>query len=153
MTAAPRVPNMQASGTSRFGFSTADEFCAADSIPRKAHRVSAMLDPIPWPRLSPWGFQAAEKVSPLNQIRPRKERKPAGRRTPQTVTEPILPVTLGPPKLATVVSQRRPITPIVVATAVEASQGKKEARYPTAEIAIATLPMASERKYRKKTIK
>ena len=50
------------------------------------------------------------------------------RMTPQTVTEPIFPVTLGPPKFATVVSQRRPMTPMVVATAVEDSQGKKEAR-------------------------
>src|SRR4051794_16181548 len=153
MTAAPRVPNMQASGTSRFGFSTAAEFCAADSIPRKAHRVRAMLEPIPAPRLSPWGFQAAEKVSDLNQSHPTKEMKPTGRMTPQTVMEPIFPVTLGPPKFATVVSQRRPMTPMVVATAVEDSQGKKEARLPTAEIAMATLPMASERKYRKNTMK
>src|SRR3954453_7217608 len=119
MTAAPRVPSMHAIGTSRFGFSTAEEFCAADSIPRKAHRVSAMLDPIPSPRPSPWGFQAAEKVSPLNQSHPAKEMKPTGRMTPQTVIEPILPVRLGPPKFATVVSQRSPITPMVVATAVE----------------------------------
>ena len=119
---------MQASGTSRFGFSTAAEFCAADSIPRKAHRVRAMLEPIPAPRLSPWGFQAAEKVSDLNQSHPRKEMKPTGRMTPQTVIEPIFPVTLGPPKFATVVSQRRPMTPMVVATAVDDSQGKKEAR-------------------------
>src|SRR5262245_19519185 len=153
MTAAPRVPNMHASGTSRLGFSTAEEFCAADSIPRKAHRVSAMLEPMPSPRLRWWGFQAAEKVSPLNQIHPRKEMKPTGRITPQTVMEPIFPVTLGPPKFANVVIQSSPITPMVVATAVEESQGKKEARYPTAEIAIATLPMARERKYRKKTMK
>ena len=79
--------------------------------------------------------------------------KPTGRMTPQTVTEPIFPVTLGPPKFATVVSQRSPITPMVVATVVEESQGKKEARYPTAEIAMATLPIASEMKYRKKTMK
>src|SRR5262245_32049994 len=128
MTAAPRVPNMHASGTSRFGFSTAEEFWAADSIPRKAQRVSAMLEPIPSARLSPCGFQAAEKVSDLNQIHPRNEMKPTGRMTPQTVTEPIFPVTLGPPKFAMVVSQRSPMTPMVVATVVEESQGKKEAR-------------------------
>ena len=41
---------MQASGTSRFGFSTAAEFCAADSMPRKAHSVSEMLEPMPSPQ-------------------------------------------------------------------------------------------------------
>ena len=97
-------------------------------MPRKAHSVSAMLEPIPSPRLSPWGFHAAEKVSDLNQNQPRKDRKPTGRMTPQTVMEPILPVTLGPPKFAMVVSQSSPMTPMVVATAVEDSQGKKEAR-------------------------
>jgi hypothetical protein len=127
MTAAPSVPNMQARGTSRLGFSTAEEFCAADSIPRNAHRVSAILEFIPWPRLSPCGFQAAEKVLPLNQNQPIKERRPTGRMTPQTVTEPILPVTLGPPKFATVVSQSSPMTPMVVATGVEDSHGKKPA--------------------------
>ncbi len=66
--------------------------------------------------------------------------------TPQTVTDPIFPVMDGPPKLATVVSQSRMITPIHVAIGVEDSQGTKVARYPTAEIAIATLPIASDRK-------
>src|SRR5262249_10235207 len=127
MTAAPRVPNMQASGTSRLGFSTADEFCAADSIPRKAQSVSAMLEPIPSPRLSPCGFQASAKVLLLNQNQPANDRNPTGMITPQPATEPILPVTLGPPKLATVVSQRSPITPMVVATGVEASHGKNVA--------------------------
>src|SRR5678815_4420510 len=128
MTAAPRVPNMQASGTSRFGFSTADEFCAADSIPRNAQSVSAILEPRPAPMLSPCGFQAAEKVAELNQNQPMIERSPTGRMTPQTVMEPIFPVTLGPPKFANVVSQISPMTPIVVAMGVAASQGKKLAR-------------------------
>jgi hypothetical protein len=44
---------MQASGTLRFGFSTAAEFCAADSMPRNAHSVSAMLESIPFRKLSP----------------------------------------------------------------------------------------------------
>ena len=90
MTAAPSVPNMQASGTSRFGFSTASEFWAADSMPRKAHSVSAMLEPMPAPRLMPWGFQAAENVAPLNQNQPMIESAPTGMITPHTVTEPIL---------------------------------------------------------------
>ena len=63
MTAAPSVPNMQASGTLRFGFSTAAEFCAADSMPRKAHSVSEMLEPMPCAMLRPCGFQAAANVS------------------------------------------------------------------------------------------
>ncbi len=52
---------MQASGTSRFGFSTAEAFCDADSMPRKAHSVSEMLEPMPSPRLMPFGFQAARR--------------------------------------------------------------------------------------------
>ena len=80
---------MQASGTSRLGFSTAEAFCEADSMPRKAHSVSEMLEPMPWTMLRPFGFQAAANVSPLNQNQPRKAMKPTGRITPQTVTEPI----------------------------------------------------------------
>src|SRR5215510_14700334 len=100
MTAAPSVPNMQARGTFFFGFSTAEEFWAADSMPRNAHNVSAMLDPIHWPSERPCGFHAAAKVSLLNQNQPMMQSAPTGMMTPQTVTEPILPVTLGPPKLA-----------------------------------------------------
>src|SRR3954454_5155667 len=128
MTAAPSVPNMQASGTSRFGFSTAEEFCAADSMPRNAHKVSEMLEPMPAPRLKPCGFHAAANVSPLNQNQPITHSRPTGRMTPQTVTEPILPVTLGPPKVATVVSHSSAITPTQVAIGVEDSQGKNDAR-------------------------
>src|SRR5678815_2610650 len=128
MTAAPSVPNRQASGTFFFGFSTAAEFCAADSMPRNAHNVSATLEPMPCARLSPCGFHAAAKVSLLNQNQPRNEMNPTGMITPQTVIEPIFPVSPGPPKLATVVSHKRPITPMQVQTGVEDSTGKKEAR-------------------------
>src|SRR5262245_5967144 len=153
MTAAPSVPNKQASGTLRFGFSTALEFCAADSIPRKAQSVSAILDPMPSPRLRPCGFQAASNVSELNQSQPANDRKPTGMMTPHTVIEPILPVTLGPPKFATVVSHSSAITPMQVEIGVDDSQGKNDERYPRAEMAMATLPIASDRKYRKKTMK
>src|SRR4029453_9338279 len=146
MIAAPSVPNRQASGTSRLGFSTAAEFCAADSIPRNAHSVREILEPIPWPMLKPSGFQAALNTSLLNQIQPAKERNPTGRMTPQTVIDPIRPVMDGPPKLATDERQSRMMSPIHVAIRVEDSQGTKVARYHTAEIAIATLPIASERK-------
>src|SRR5688572_9168116 len=125
MTAAPSVPNRQASGTSRFGFSTAAEFCAADSMPRKAHKVSEMLEPRPCPIERPCGFQAAPNVSALNQNQPMMERAPTGMMTPQTVIEPMRPVTLGPPKLATVVSQSRAITPMQVAIGLEDSHGMK----------------------------
>src|SRR4051812_27083611 len=128
MTAAPSVPNMQASGTSRFGFSTAAEFCAADSMPRKAQSVSEIEDPMPSSRLIPFGFQAAEKISGLNQNQPMSESSPTGRITPQTVTEPSLPVSEGPPKLATVVIQMSAITPRQVAIGVDLSQGRKAAR-------------------------
>ena len=53
---------------------------------------------------------------------------------------------LGPPKFATVVSQSSAINPMQVAIGVDESQGKKPARYPTAEMPMATLPMASDRK-------
>src|SRR6516165_1623161 len=119
MTAAPSVPNMQASGTLRLGFSTASEFCAADSMPRNAHRVSDMLEPMPLARLSPFGFQAAAKVSGLNHSQPMTDKRPTGMMTPQTVTLPMRPVRLGPPKLATVVSQRRTMTPMHVAIGVD----------------------------------
>ena len=66
--------------------------------------------------------------------------------TPHTVIEPIFPVTLGPPKLATVVSHRSAITLMQVEIGVADNPGKNVARYPTAEIPIATLPMASDRK-------
>src|SRR6185369_2618510 len=110
---------MQARGTFRFGFSTAAEFCAADSIPKNAQRVSAILEPIPCNRPSPCGFQAAANVAGLNQNQPMIESKPTGMMTPQTVTEPMRPVQLGPPKFATVVSQRSAITPMQVVIGVE----------------------------------
>src|SRR5687767_4533253 len=128
MTAAPSVPNMQASGTSRLGFSTAAEFCAADSMPRNAHSVREMLDPMPAPMLRPCGFHAALNVSALNQNQPMMQRRPTGRMTPQTVTEPILPVTLGPPKFANVVSHSSAITPTQVAIGVDDSHGTNDAR-------------------------
>ena len=115
-------------------------------MPRNAQSVSEMLEPMPSPRLSPCGFQAAAKVSRLNQNQPITESPATGMITPQTVIAPILPVTLGPPKFATVVSQSSAMTPIVVAIGVELSHGKKVAMYPTAEIAIATFPIASEKK-------
>ena len=78
--------------------------------------------------LSPCGFQAAAKVSLLNQNQPMSESTPTGMMTPQTVIEPILPVTLGPPKLATVVSHKRAITPMQVAIGVADSPGKNAER-------------------------
>ena len=74
------------------------------------------------------------------------ESRRTGRITPQTVTEPIFPVTLGPPKFATVVSQSKPMTETQVAMGVTDILGKNVERYPTAEIAIATFPIASEKK-------
>jgi hypothetical protein len=69
--------------------------------------------------------------------------------TPHTVIAPIFPVMPGPPKFggggqpdqeddADAGRDRRRRQP-----------GKNAARYPTAEIAMATLPMASDTKYRK----
>ncbi len=92
------------------------------------------------------GFHAAAKVSALNQNQPIIERPATGMITPHTVIAPRRPVTLGPPKFATVVSQIRAITPMVVAIGADPSHGMKGVKYPTAEIAIATLPIASEKK-------
>src|SRR5215470_8414474 len=103
MAAAPSVPNRHAIGTSRFGFSTAEAFCDADSRPRNAHSVSEMLEPMPCKRLSPFGFHASANVELLNQNQPKTDMKPTGRITPHTVIAPIRPVILGPPKFATVV--------------------------------------------------
>src|ERR1700704_1614557 len=128
MTAAPSVPNRQASGTSRFGFSTASEFCAADSMPRNAHSVSAIEEPMPSSRFMFLGFHAAEKVAGLNQIQPMIDRPATGMITPHTVTAPILPVTDGPPKLAAVVSQISAITLMQVAIGVADMPGKNPAR-------------------------
>src|SRR5262245_12727839 len=119
---------MQASGTLRLGFSTASEFCAADSMPRNAQRVSEMLEPIPPSSVKPCGFQAVSKVCPLNQNQPISERPATGMITPQTVIAPIRPVTLGPPKFATVVSQIRPITLMHVAMGVTDMAGKNVER-------------------------
>src|SRR6478736_3542778 len=105
---------MQASGTSRFGFSTAAEFCAADSMPRNAHNVSEMLEPMPCAMLKPCGFHASANVAELNQNQPISEIAPTGMITPHTVTEPMRPVTLGPPKFATVVSHNSAMTPMHV---------------------------------------
>ena len=87
-----------------------------------------MLEPIPFSRLSPCGFQAAAKVSLLNQSQPTTERPATGMMTPHTVIAPIRPVTWGPPKFATVVSQMSAITPMQVAIGVDESQGENVAR-------------------------
>ena len=64
----------------------------------------------------------------LNQNQPMKRARPTGMMTPQTVIEPILPVMLGPPKLATVVSHSSAITLMQVAMGVADMPGKKVAR-------------------------
>ena len=97
-------------------------------MPRKAHSVSEMLEAMPSPRPMPFGFQAAAKTSGLNQNQPMTERRPTGRITPQTVTAPILPVTAGPPKFATVVSQSSTITLTQVAIGVADMPGKNDER-------------------------
>ncbi|MNR55603.1 hypothetical protein D3C85_1760110 [compost metagenome] len=55
-------------------------------------------------------------------------RPATGMITPQTVTEPILPVMLGPPKLASVVIHNRPTVPMNSGMAPLPSQGKNEVR-------------------------
>ena len=87
-----------------------------------------MLDPMPSAIDSPFGFQACENVSELNQNHPMMEMPATGMITPQTVIAPMRPVMLGPPKFANVVSQSRTISPMQVAMGVAESHGKKPAR-------------------------
>ena len=87
-----------------------------------------MLDPMPAPRLMPCGFHASENVEPLNQNQPMIERPATGMMTPHTVIAPILPVMLGPPKFATVVSQTTAMTLMQVAIGVADIGGKNAAR-------------------------
>ncbi|MDT4855889.1 hypothetical protein FQZ97_902620 [compost metagenome] len=107
------------------GFSTASEFCAADSMPRKAQRVNGML----WVMASLvaiWlGFQAALKISGSNQNQPITDSPATGMITPQTVIDPICPVIFGPPKLARVVSQISTTAPMNRGMAPLPSQGRK----------------------------
>ena len=121
---------MQASGTSRFGFSTAAEFCAADSMPRKAHRVSEMLEPMPSHQAEPLaGSRPPRTCRRLNQNQPMIEMKPDRQdHAPDRDRADACPVRLGPPKLATVVSHSSAITPMQVAIGVDDSQGKNAAR-------------------------
>ena len=76
----------------------------------------------------PFGFHASMNTPPLNQNQPMTDRPATGMITPQTVTEPILPVSDGPPKLATVVSQMSAITLMQVAIGVADMPGKNPAR-------------------------
>ena len=87
-----------------------------------------MLDPMPSNKLKPLGFQAAAKVSGLNQNQPISDSAPTRMITPQTVTEPMRPVTPGPPKFATVVSHKSAMTPIQVLSGVDDNHGMNEVR-------------------------
>src|SRR4029079_19728272 len=107
---------------------SAEDCCAADSMRRKAHRVSEMLEPMPCSRVRLLGFQASENVARLNHRQPMTESNPTGMMTPQTVTAPMRPVRLGPPKFATVVSPSNAITPRQVMIGVAERNGKKPAR-------------------------
>ena len=64
----------------------------------------------------------------LNQNQPISDSPATGMITPQTVIEPIRPVTFGPPKFATVVSQISAITLMQIAIGVADIAGKNVAR-------------------------
>src|SRR5690242_9791656 len=97
-------------------------------MPRNAHRVSEMLDPMPCPMLMCFGFHASLKVAPLNQNQPMIDRPATGMMTPHTVIAPIFPVMPGPPKLAIVVSQINMMTPMHVAIGADDNHGKNAVR-------------------------
>ncbi|MNT31642.1 hypothetical protein D3C72_1674870 [compost metagenome] len=105
------------------GFSTASVACAADSMPRNAQRVKGMALAIASETGRSFGFQAAVKIAGSNQNQPIRLRPATGMITPQTVIAPILPVMLGPPKLARMVSQIRPMVPMHSGIAPLPSQG------------------------------
>ncbi|MNC57091.1 hypothetical protein D3C75_1067300 [compost metagenome] len=81
-------------------------------MPRNAHRVKGMVLLTASEIGKLFGFQAAVSTSGLNQNQPMIHRPATGMITPQTVIAPILPVMPGPPKLARVVTQIRPIVPM-----------------------------------------
>ncbi|MNV58684.1 hypothetical protein D3C71_1510710 [compost metagenome] len=93
----------------RSGFSTASVLAQADSRPRKAHRVIATEAPAASNQPLSWGFQPAAYTLLSNQNQPTVETSTTGAITPQTVTAPIRPVMLAPPKLAKVVIHNRAI--------------------------------------------
>ncbi|MNP57653.1 hypothetical protein D3C76_1524980 [compost metagenome] len=98
---------------------------AADSMPRNAHRVRGMALPMA-SEIGSWlGFQAAMRISGLNQYQPKMLKPATGMITPHTVKAPILPVIFGPPKLASVVSQISVIVPTHSGNAPVPSQGTK----------------------------
>ena len=90
-------------GTFFSGFSTASPLAHADSRPRNAHKVIATEAPAASYQVLSWGFQPAAYTLLSNQNQPMVYTNTTGAITPQTVTEPILPVIRAPPKLANVV--------------------------------------------------
>src|SRR3990167_8389957 len=117
-------------------------------MPRKAHSVRGIALLMASEMGSSLGFHAAASTSGLNQNQPMMHKPATGMMTPHTVIAPILPVMPGPPKLATVVNQSKPTVPMNNGMAPLPSHGRNDVMYPTAEMATATLAMASERKYR-----
>ncbi|MNE88169.1 hypothetical protein D3C80_1854470 [compost metagenome] len=71
------------------------------------------------------GFQAASSTLASNQNQPMMHRPATGMITPHTVIAPILPVMLGPPKLAMMVIQISPTVPTNSGMAPVLSQGRK----------------------------
>ena len=91
MMATPRVLTKVAIGTDFFGFSTASMLTAADSSPKKDHKVRAME--LPTASLSPrlLGFHEASQVAGLNQCQPMMEMPRTGMMAPQMVMALSLP--------------------------------------------------------------
>ncbi|MNP67683.1 hypothetical protein D3C76_1635420 [compost metagenome] len=71
------------------------------------------------------GFQAASNSLASNQNQPMILRPATGMITPHTVKAPILPVMLGPPKLAMMVIQISATVPTNSGMAPPLSQGRK----------------------------
>ena len=92
MTAAPSVPNMQASGTSRFGFSTAAEFCAAEFHAEEGPQGQRDARTHALRKAQSLRIPGRRERLGLNQNQPMSESRPTGMMTPQTVTEPMRPV-------------------------------------------------------------
>ena len=102
-TAQRAVANNTAFGTASSGFSTASALAQADSNPRKDHKVMVIALVAASPNGISCTFQFAAYISPEKKNQPAVEIIRIGAITPQTVTEPILPVMDGPPKFGNVV--------------------------------------------------
>src|SRR5215208_5291119 len=130
----------------RLGFSITPAETAALSMPMYAQSAIEAARLMPWALLPPLTFQALWKVSGLNQNQPRAAMPRIGIRARLMVQVASAPTTRGPRMFAKVSIQ---ITPAVTTTLAGgfSMAGKNSARYPTAAMAMAMLPIQLPNQY------